>query len=231
MINEEAECLAETLLALAVGAGLSGYASLMNLHAEKYSMTRFTRLAVMAASALCLTACLVPEKFEASVRFKADGAYVYKYEGSAVHFMAAAAIKQKGSLPAKDEEGLKREAEKAAKALGVQKMNYVGDGRYDIRIEEDVKSGQQVSTLKIFTITRDKEGAYLFAVPPMKDKDRDQLRSLGIKVDGTAEVFLPSNAKVLENNASGTPGLFAKSYSWKIGGVDDRPMIRFVLAQ
>lgn len=208
---------------------LAGYASLQ-LRSERYTMARFTRLAVLAASALSLTACLVPEKFVASVRFKSDGAYVYKYEGSAVHFMAAAAIKQKGSLPAKDEEGLKREAEKAAKASGVQKMTYSGDGRYDIRIEEDVKSGQQVSTLKIFTITRDKDGAYLFAVPAMKDRDRDQLRSLGIKVDGKAEVFLPSNAKVLENNASGTPGLFSKSYSWKIGGVDDRPMIRFVLA-
>lgn len=109
----------ETFARVGQGLLLAGYPSLMQLRSKKYSMTRFSRLAVVAASALSLTACLVPEKFVASVRFKSDGAYVYKYEGSAVHFMAAAAIKQKGSLAAKDEEGLKRDAEKAAKAPGV----------------------------------------------------------------------------------------------------------------
>ena len=194
-------------------------------------MNRLVRLTTTTAVALSLSACLLPEKFAASVRFKPDGGYTYKYDGTAVHFLAAAAIKEKGSLPAKDEEGLKREAEKASKAPGVQKMNYAGNGRYDVRIEEEVKPGRQVSTLKIFNITRDKDGTFTLAVPPMKDKDRDQLRSLGIKVDGKAEVLLPGNAKVLEHNASGTPGLLSKAYSWKIGAVDDRPMIRFTLAQ
>ena len=193
-------------------------------------MIRFARLAAMAAVALSLTGCLLPEKFEASVNFKPDGGYTYKYEGTAVHFLAAAAIKEKGSLPAKDEDGLKREAEKAAKAPGVRKMAYTGNGRFDVQIDEDVKAGRQVSTLKIFNITRDKDGVFVLAVPPMKEKDRDQLRSFGIKVNGKAEVFLPANAKVLEHNATGTPGLLSKSYSWKIGAVDDRPMIRFTLA-
>jgi hypothetical protein len=194
-------------------------------------MIRTGRLAITALVALSLSACLLPEKFEASVRFKPDGGYTYKYDGTAVHFLAAAAIKEKGRLPAKDEESLNREAEKAAKAPGVQKMAYTGSGRYDVRIEEDVKPGRQVSTLKIFNITRDKDGTFTLAVPPMKDKDRDQLRSFGIKVGGKAEVFLPGNATVLEHNASGTPGLLSKSYSWNIGAVDDRPMIRFTLAQ
>lgn len=185
----------------------------------------------MTAAVLSLSACLVPEKFEASVRFRPDGSYTYKYDGAAVHFLAAAAIKEKGSLPAKDEEGLKREAEKAAKAPGVQKMVYVGSGRFDVRVEEEVKAGQQVHTLKVFNIRRDKDGTFELAVPAMKDKDREQLRSLGIKVVGTAEVFLPANAKVLQHNATGTPGLLSKSYAWKIGSVEDRPMIRFTLAQ
>lgn len=192
-------------------------------------MVHMTRLAVAAAAAFSLAGCLVPEKFDASIRIKSDSAYVYKYAGSAVHYLAAAAIKQKGSLPEKDEDGLKREADKMSKTPGVQKMSYVGEGRYDIRIEENVASGQQVKSLKIFSITRDKEGAYVLAGPPMKEKDRDQLRALGIKVNGKAEVYLPDNAKVLEQNASGTPGMFSKSYSWKISGVDDRPMIKFML--
>jgi hypothetical protein len=144
---------------------------------------------------------------------------------------AAAAIKEKYSLPAKNEEGLKREAEKASKAPGVQKMDDTGSGRYDVRIEEDVKPGRQVSTLKIFNITHDKDGTFTPAVPPMKGKDRDQLRSFGIKFDGKAEVFLPGNARVLGHNASGTLGLLSKPHSWQIGAVADRPMIRSTLAQ
>lgn len=195
------------------------------------TMSRIIRLAATAVAALSLTACLVPEKFEASISFKPDGAYTYKYDGTAVHFLAAAAIKEKGRLPEKDEAGLKREAENAAKTPGVKKMAYMGEGRFDVRIEQDFKPGQQVNTLKIFTVTRDKDGVFAVASPSMKDKDRDQLRSLGIKVKGKAEVFLPSNAKVLTHNASGTPGLFSKSYSWNIGAVDDQPSIRFTLSQ
>lgn len=194
-------------------------------------MIKFSRLVAMSAVALGLTGCLLPEKFKASVIFKPDGGYTYKYEGTAVHFLAVAAIKDKGSLPVKDEDGLKREAEKASKASGVRKMIYTGNGRFDVEIDEDVKAGRQVRTLKIFNITRDKDGVFLLAVPPMKENDRDQLRSFGIKVNGKAEVFLPANAKVLEHNATGTPGLLSKSYSWKIGAVDDRPMIRFTLSQ
>ncbi len=194
-------------------------------------MNRIVRIATMTVAALSLAACLLPEKFETSIRFKPDGGYSYNYDGTAVHFIAAAAIKEKGSLPAKDEEGLKREAEKASKAPGVQKMTYTGNGRYDVRIEEEAKAGQQVHTLRIFGIAREKDGTFAVTVPAMKEKDRENLRSLGIKVDGKAEVFLPANAKVIEHNATGTPGMLSKSYSWKINGFDDRPMIRFALAQ
>ena len=71
----------------------------------------------------------------------------------------------------------------------------------------------------------------MIAAQKMNDKDRQNLKSLGIKVDGKFEVLLPSNAKVLSNNASSTPGLLSKAYLWKIGGVDDQPSIRFTLGQ
>ena len=192
-------------------------------------MTRIVRLALVFVAALGLTACLVPEKFEASIRFNPDGGYTYEYDGTAVHFLAAAAIKEKGRLPDKDEVGLKHEAEKAAKVPGVKKMEYKGDGRFEVQIKQDLKPGQQVNTLKIFTVSRGKDGAFVVAAPTMNGQERDQLRTLGIKIAGTAEVFLPSNAKVLTHNASGTPGIFSKAYSWKIGAVDAQPTIKFLL--
>ena len=193
-------------------------------------MFRIVRLGAVMALALGLAACLVPEKFETSVRFQPDGGYVYRYDGTAAHLLAVAAIKEKGSLPAKDEDGLKREAEKAMKSPAVKKMAYTGQGRYEVHIEEEVKPGQQVRTLKIFNVRRDKDGAFVLSVPPTKDKDREQLRSFNIRMDGKAEFFLPGNANVLEHNASGTPGLLSKSYTWKIGAADVQPMMRFTLS-
>lgn len=194
-------------------------------------MKRLFGAVACAAACAALSGCLVPEKFQASVQFKPDGGYTYKYNGTAVHFLAAAAIKEKGSLPAKDEAGLEREAEKAARAPGVKKIAYTGQGRYEVQIEQDLKPGQQVSTLKLFTITREKDGSFVIAAPAMKDKDRDNLLSLGIKVAGTAEVALPANAKVLSHNADKTPGVFSKAYTWKIGSLDAKPTIRFSLGQ
>ena len=194
-------------------------------------MKRLFGAVACAAACAALSGCLVPEKLQTSVQFKPDGGYTYKYNGTAVHFLAAAAIKEKGSLPAKDETGLEREAEKAARAPGVKKIAYTGQGRYEVQIEQDLKPGQQVSTLKLFTITREKDGSFVIAAPAMKDKDRDNLLSLGIKVAGTAEVALPANAKVLSHNADKTPGVFSKAYTWKIGSLDAKPTIRFSLGQ
>lgn len=192
-------------------------------------MNRTLRIAATATAALSLTACLIPEKFEASARFKPDGSYTYKYDGTAVYFLAAAAIKEKGSLPEKDEAGLRREAKKT-KAPGVKKMAYAGNGRYDVQIEQDLKPGQQVDTVKIFTVVRDKDGVYSVSSAALKDKEHEQLRALGIKVKGKAEVMLPSNAKVLSHNAGSAPGFFSKSYTWNIGNLDDQPSIKFTLS-
>lgn len=193
-------------------------------------MRRVLGISLSLVAALGLTACLVPEKFEASVRVQPDGGYTYKYDGTAVHVFAAAAIKEKGRLPENEVAALKREAENATKAPGVKKMAYTGDGRFDVHIEQNLKAGEQVKTLKIFNITRDKDGVFTIGPPAMKQQERAQLMSIGIKVSGKAEVFLPGNATVLMHNASGTPGFFNKAYYWNIGGVDSQPLIKFKLS-
>ena len=103
-----------------------------------------------ATACAVLSGCLVQEAFQASVQFKPDGGYTYKYDCTAMHFLAAAAIKEKGALPDKDEAELEREAEKASRAPGVQKMTYTGQGGYDVRIEQDLKPDQQLNTLQLF---------------------------------------------------------------------------------
>ncbi|WP_046110856.1 hypothetical protein [Aquincola tertiaricarbonis] len=194
-------------------------------------MNNLARLVPVLAASCVLTGCLVPEKFETAVRFKPDGGYTFTYDGTAVNALAAMEIKGKGSLTAKDDESLKADGEKSAKLPGFKKVSYSGQGRYELRIDEEVPPGQQVRTFKVFYVARDKAGVYTLGAPAMKEKDREEMRSLGIKLNGTAEVSLPSNATVIEHNADRTPGLLSKSYAWKVGAAGAQPMIKFTLGR
>lgn len=179
--------------------------------------------------ALALAGCLVPEKFVASISMKSDGSYTYKYDGSAVHALAAAEIKQSGALSSKDDVAFKKEAEKTSKAKGVRKFSYLGAGRFDLSVERDMQIGQMMDVIKVVSVTKDKSGVITIAPDNLTPKDEKELAGLGIKVDGTVEVRLPSNAQVISQNATATPGLFSKAYSWKIGALDQRPSIKFKL--
>lgn len=178
---------------------------------------------------ISLIGCLVPEKFSASVNVKPDGSYTYKYDGTATHALAVATLKKQGSLSANDEAGLKQEEQKAAKAPGVRKFKYLGAGRYEVTIEQDLTPGQPAALMQVISVTKDKDNVFTVAPAEMKQKDKNTLKDLGIKVDGKAEVYLPSNAKVISQNASGTPSLFSKAYTWNIGAMDQQPSIKFRL--
>ena len=186
--------------------------------------------AFIALVSVCvaLSGCLVPEKFSASVVVNQDATYIYKYKGTAVHAMAAAARKQ-GQLSANDEATFRDEFEKHGKntGSGVQKIEYLGNGRYEILLEQTLKFGQKSEVIPLARVTQESNGVVTVASPEFLKKDLDGLASLKIQIDGKLEVALPKNAEVLSHNASGTPGFFSKTYSWKIGQVDQRPTIQF----
>jgi len=193
-------------------------------------MKNAIRWAAAASACVLMTGCLAPEKFTASLNVAPDGSSEYRYEGTAVHVLAAAALQKQGSLSAKDEAGLQAEAAKSAKAPGVKDIRYLGSGRYQLVIDEALRKGQQATLLKLFTMMQAKDGTYTITGPIMKPQDVAQLQSLAIKVDGKVEVTLPPNARVLTQNASSTPGVFSKAYGWKIGSPTDKPQITFTLA-
>lgn len=91
-------------------------------------MKRLFGAVACAAACAALSGGLVPEKLQASEQFKPDGGNTYKFDGTALYFLAAAAIKEKRSLPAEDEAGLERGAENAARAPGVKQMAYSDPG-------------------------------------------------------------------------------------------------------
>jgi hypothetical protein len=184
---------------------------------------------LMAASIAMLSGCLVPEKFTATITINPDASYRYQYQGTAVHMLAAMQIQKNGHLTAKDEAQLKADADKATKADGVKKLTYQGAGRYDINVDHEVANGQRSPILNIVSLAKNKDNTYTLTASELKPKDRDGLMGLGIKVDGTVEVTLPANAKVISQNATSTPGIFSKAYGWKVNGYDAKPVLTFKL--
>jgi hypothetical protein len=186
------------------------------------------RIILACVAAASLSGCLVPEKFSASLDFRPDGSYNYKYEGTAVHALAAAALKQGHQLKKSDEEGLAREAEKGSKIPGV-KVDYLGSGKFKLVTDQHMQLGRSGAVMCIVSATKDPSGVITVSPPTLKADDRKKLAEMGIRVDGKVEIRLPSNAKVVSHNAQDTPGLFNKAYRWKIGSMEDQPSIKFKL--
>ena len=187
--------------------------------------------ASLASSIFLLTACLVPEKFAASVTVQSNGDYSFQYVGTVVNPMAAAEIKQAGSLSQSSNKQLIAEAIKMKTDPAVQQADYKGNGRYQITLMESKKSGQSLNAFDIFSVSKDKTGVITIASPQMDAKALADLSKLGLVVDGTLDVTLPKNAVVILSNATSKPSFFGMlgKYSWKIGAVDQRPVMKIKL--
>ena len=190
-----------------------------------------TIFALSLACAALLSGCLVPERFTAKVEIQPDASYTYQYSGTAIHALAAAQIKKTGSLSEKDKNVLKMEADKLSKRPDVQRAIYKGDGRFELEIESKKKAGEPLHMLEIFSVSTDKDGVMTIASKEINEKGKRDLEQVGITIDGTLEVRLPKNAEIISQNATSAPtffGLFG-TYSWKIGRLDQRPMMKIKL--
>lgn len=188
----------------------------------------------MTAAIFVLSACLVPEKFTASYNFKPSGDFTYHYDGTAkdvMTLMMQADAKQKNRpLPEKEIQGLRAEMQKLGKAPNVTNFKDLGDATYQLVYEKDFKVGQKQDVLPIAQISKDKSGVYTVSATPLKPKDAEQFKMLGVKLDGTVEVRLPSNAKVISHDANDTPGFFSKAYGWKMNLGRQKMEIKFTLS-
>ncbi len=187
---------------------------------------KFSRITFPFLACALLTACLLPEKFTAKVAVNPDASYTFHFTGTMVHVLAAAQMMKGGKLSDKDEQGLKAEAGKLSKNPDFRSASYKGNGRYELEMLSSKQAGQAFS-MDSFSVASDKEGLLTIAGKALDAKGKAQLSQLGIKMDGTLEVSLPKNAEIISHNATSTPSFFGLlgGYSWKIGSVNERPMM------
>lgn len=187
------------------------------------------RCIAFGVCAALLTGCLLPEHFKAGVDFNEDGSYAYRYSGTAIHVLGAMQLKQAKVLSAKDDAQLKAFAVSVAKRPDVRSMTYRGDARYQLDMDGRGNAGQSFSMLDFLRISTDKAGVTTVFSPAIKESDRRQLAQLGVKIDGTLDVKLPKNAEIISQNATSEPKFFGMfgTYSWKIGAIDQTPLLKF----
>jgi hypothetical protein len=188
-------------------------------------------IVALATVATLVTGCLVPEKFAAKANFQSDGSYSFSYVGTAVHGMAALQLAKTGNLSAKDDAALGSEVSKMTRNPDVRAVSYKGNGRYDLSLEAKRSKAQALDLLGIVSVKTGKDGIVTISSPEINEKSKKELSQLGIKIDGTLDVTIPKNAEVISHNATGTPTFFGLvgTYSWKIGSIEQRPMMKFRL--
>jgi hypothetical protein len=157
-----------------------------------------------------LTACWIPEKFNAKITVDKDGSYTFVYDGIITHAMAAAAY------------------------ADIKTAKYIGRGRYKILYKE---SGTVDTPFyffsrenQIFSICRDNDGTVEITGTKLTEKDIKQLGEIKVTFDGELEV--KTNAQVIEQNASSKPKLLGLigCYKWRIKSIrDPRPYMRIRL--
>jgi hypothetical protein len=174
-----------------------------------------------------LTACLIPEKFNAKIAINPDASYTVNFNGTMAHVLALAQKVKGGKITDKDEQALKAEADKLSKSQDFKKAVYKGDGRYEIEIVSNKAAGQ-LFKMDTFAVQTDKDGVMTISAIEVKEKDMKMFSELGLKMDGVLEVSLPKNAEIISHNAMSTPSFFGLlgGYSWKIGSINARPMMK-----
>ena len=197
----------------------------------KSSMFKSAALLTGAVACLALAGCLVPEKFTASASFKPDGSFRYQFDGTVVNALVMMA-KKEGKFSADDKTKMDAEVAREAQKPGIKKLKAVDDTRYELVFDGELKPGRSRESYVVFRVS-DAEWktrrVLTVSGPPMRPKDQQALEELGIAMQGQISVALPDGAKVLSHNATGTPGLLSKAYTWRVGSIKDQPSIQFQL--
>ena len=186
--------------------------------------------ALLAASSLALAGCLVPEKFTATATFKPDGSYRYQYDGTVVNAFVLMAERD-GKIKDSDRAKLQTEMDREAKRPGVKKLKRLDEARYELVFDDELKPGARISGGNGYDVLRVKADERVLTVtgPELRPQDQQAFADLKIAMEGKIAVIPPKGAEVISHNATGTPGLLSKAYTWSVGSYKDKPSIQFRL--
>lgn len=190
---------------------------------------RLLKSIALLAPLFALTACFLPERFEARVTFNKDGSYNFVYDGTIAFFPYLVDAAQ-GQINPKVESDMRLLASELARDPLFKSVTYSGNGRYRVLCEKTVGPGKPFyffgEAMRVFSVVPQPDGSIMVAGEEIDRKLLGDFQSIGAQLNGTLKVYLPSNATAVQHNAASTPGLFSSGYMWQVHRPDaPRPFI------
>lgn len=195
--------------------------------------TRLIAFCVLSSITLSLSACWLPEKFDAELKVENSGATHFNYDGTLTYAMALAAEKE-GELNAKDEKEIAGLSQKLKESKLFTSVDYLGKGRFKVQSKLQKKLGEPFYFLgkngvNFFSVTTNPSNPKILHIKGVKitPKGLKQFKEIGAKVEGSFTVKLGGDIKVLKHNAQSEPKWwgFVGDYEWKIKSPDEQPMM------
>lgn len=169
------------------------------------------RLPAVLCLLLPLSACLLPDAYDAEVFIHADGRFEARFDGQVLFVPARRELKDAGaaSIDAAFAETIRPIA-------GVAAAEPLGDGRWHLRIEQNGRlqpGGNALPGPDRFLIVNRKPGEAVVGTPDLDSRQRKQLAGFG---PSAGRLCLRTDAPVLAHNADAVPALPGGCYSWTL---------------
>ena len=189
-----------------------------------------TLVSISVSLCIILSACWIPESFDAKIAINKDGSYTFTYDGILAFALAVAAAKDR-ALSVNDEAQLRKEADNLRREPGFKNVEYQGKGRYKVLFDKSGNAGETFYFLsremRIFAILPQQDGSIVVSAVRPKQEELQQLNSIGAKIDGSLSVSVANGIKVVRHNADSQPIFFGLvgAYKWQIRSPDANPLI------
>lgn len=191
------------------------------------------RLPFILSATVFLTGCVAPETINADIT--TDGsAYTLRIESTVADPRAVMAATE-GRLSTQDDEGARRMATNDADMPGVERFEYVGEGRFELVVDLAgmLAEGESVgfpntrsNTDNYLRLERLVDGTIEISSPEVPASNLAQFNKLPFQPSGTVRVTPAPTDRVLDHNADRAPAMLDRAYVWNLESWEDRIFIR-----
>lgn len=182
--------------------------------------------------AVSMSACLVPENFQTTINLNDDGSYNFKYRGQ-LAFVPAVIDAAQGKLTEKAENDLRDLVPELKRDFKAQSVRYAKDGRYTVAITDRNITAEKYHFPAekdwVLRILRDSAGKFTVEVRKLGTKERDDLKSIGIKLAGSLKVSHGGAYRAEEHNSTVKPTVLGIRYDYLWSVDPESPSPRIVI--
>lgn len=185
------------------------------------------RIATVLLATASLTACLIPDEYEATIEFAADGSYKYQFDGKMAYAPGQESLVNHGTRPDFNRAEFDKFIAGVADLMQNSKEEAVTVSKIDdatitaaIVGEGEAHRSRNIMQAMGEVVFRGEE----VTVRTAKWKARDREAMEKLKLNSRGEICLKTELEVLSHNADEEPSLLSDCYLWNMDVVRSEPV-------